>query len=177
MCGTGISSGSSVYPGMCNTTCPGNAKDTQCGGVGIHAVYYNPDASITNVTATSVDKSTGYIGCYSNPKDATQGLQGTSVYSYSDYSITIPACLQACANRNHTWASLTQGKTCYCGDGSLNLGQGMFVPDATCIVACGGNSSQICGYTYGDSVYSVATAGYGGMVADKPAGYKGTLRS
>ncbi|ODN82718.1 hypothetical protein L202_01005 [Cryptococcus amylolentus CBS 6039] len=168
-CGTGINSNAQVKPGMCTVACPGNSAEL-CGGSYLYNIYYAPNGTTSSTNSTRSDGSS-YLGCYSNPSPTTAGLLGQSTYNFSSNSMTTEVCIQACAGQGAKWAATNSQKNCFCGT-SLTYGTGTFVNDNQCTTKCSGNSSEICGDYYKDSVYDISQV-TGAAVAGYAAGYQG----
>lgn len=167
-CGQGVADKAQVYPGMCTTACPGNSSEI-CGGTDIHSLYYAPAGTPVPTTAAGgADPS--YLGCYSNA--GSTPLSTKVSYSYTDNSLTTAKCLQACADRNATWAATTNARTCACGD-VYDTGSGFFTSAETCNFQCGGNSTEMCGYASGYSLYNVSASSYEQGSHNYPASRKG----
>ncbi|WVQ70514.1 hypothetical protein IAR50_000033 [Cryptococcus sp. DSM 104548] len=169
-CGTGISPTAQVKPGMCTVACPGNSAE-KCGGSYLFNIYYAPNG--TTSASSNVTRSDGskYLGCYSNPSPTTAGLLGQSTYNFSSNSMSTEVCIQACAAAGSKWAATNSQKNCFCGT-SLTYGTGTFVNDNQCTTTCSGNSSEICGDYYKDSVYDISAV-TGTSVSGYAAGYQG----
>jgi hypothetical protein len=165
-CGSGLDPVASVFPGMCNLTCPTNSSQG-CGGSGAHSVFYAP-----NNTNTFGDYSKS-LGCYANPAAGKTGLEQMATYSFNSWNLmTRELCGQGCADRGLDWAAIRGGDTCFCGSkANLKLGDGQYVNDATCTSKCTGNKAQTCGYWGGSSVFDVAASGFKGATLNKPPGY------
>jgi len=168
VCGEGISPTASYYPGMCNAACPGNSSAT-CGGFTIHSVWYAPPGTTVDYQAANVSDPS-YMGCYAKYGDDSLANRVTSWYN--DPALTTASCLQTCANRNATWAVTTNGKTCACGS-DLTLGTGYYVADSTCNSPCVGNSTQMCGYTAGYSLYNLTASSYSKVQGNHPVDWVG----
>ncbi|TYJ52507.1 hypothetical protein B9479_006901 [Cryptococcus floricola] len=168
-CGTGINSKAQVRPGMCTVACPGNSAEL-CGGSYLYNIYYAPNGTTSSANSTRSDGSS-YLGCYSNPSPTTAGLLGQSTYNFSSNSMTTEVCIQACAGQGSKWAATNSQKNCFCGT-SLTYGTGTFVNENQCTTKCSGNSSEICGDYYKDSVYDISQV-TGAAVAGYAAGYQG----
>lgn len=151
-----------VAPLMCNSTCPGNSSAT-CGGADSWEFYYAPPG--TNFSART-DTS---VGCLVN---SGAGLREQSTYNFSSSALTTAVCLQACADKNTTWALTTNGNQCFCGT-NYNIGQDTYVPSDYCSTKCSGNSSETCGFTYRSNVYNLTNSGVTAKAVNKPAGWQG----
>ncbi|KAI8519623.1 hypothetical protein Bbelb_028800 [Branchiostoma belcheri] len=93
-----------------------------------------------------------YIGCY---KDMKPGLALNTVGPKSS-TLTVAACIQACAGFNTQYAGLQNGVECYCGEDYSRHGRAM---ESDCDEPCGGNNDQICGGHYRLSVYTTSHNG------------------
>jgi hypothetical protein len=94
----------------------------------------------------------GYIGCYAENNTAdlykTTGrdLNGDVV---ERANMTIEQCVNYCGSKGFSYAGLQFAKVCFCGETYGKFG----ISDA-CLMACPGNSKEICGGFFANSVYS-----------------------
>lgn len=114
------------------------------------------DQSVSAVTsvlagATGLGGTTGpggaqYIGCF---RDAwSRALDGAS---WQDGAMTIERCIAFCAQRGFRYAGTQYASQCFCGNSYDRYG----TDGATCDVRCAGNSAQICGGSWANSVYAL----------------------
>ncbi|WVQ85831.1 hypothetical protein IAT38_007999 [Cryptococcus sp. DSM 104549] len=172
VCGSSISTTATVETGMCTTKCPGNSTQL-CGGSYIFNIFYAPPGT----TSTSTPRADGsaYIGCYSNPSTASNGLLGSSTYNFQSESMTTEVCIDACVGKSAKWALTTSQKYCYCGT-AFNFGSGALVADSQCTTKCSGNSSEICGDYYKSSLYNITAVAANNATGNHPVGYQGCFQ-
>lgn len=96
-------------------------------------------------TASRGGRNVQYIGCFkdSNARD----LKG---YSFSNTAMTTSLCVSACKERGFTYAATQFATQCFC-DNSY----GKFGAANNCDAPCGGNSNEMCGGTWANSVYRI----------------------
>eukprot|EP01059_Diplonema_ambulator_P016146 TRINITY_DN2746_c0_g1_i5.p1 TRINITY_DN2746_c0_g1~~TRINITY_DN2746_c0_g1_i5.p1 ORF type:complete len:510 (+),score=171.19 TRINITY_DN2746_c0_g1_i5:57-1586(+) len=127
----------------CNVECPGNTTES-CGGGFRQSVYVADGSGYTPYTRT-------YKGCYVDHA----GSRALSVMAFQDVGCTVEECTEACGHRGFSYAGLQYREQCWCGN-SITTAK---VAEYQCRMPCRGDSSEICGYAYRDSVYEVtATA-------------------
>jgi len=103
-CGTASGCVSRLKPASeCNVTCPGNSSQ-KCGGgsgswrLSIHALF-----------------KLVYFGCYND--GYSSGLFTTVPTFMSPSSeATVEKCMMLCSNQGYTYAGITQGQYCECGN-------------------------------------------------------------
>jgi len=118
-------------------------------------------ATITGSTPGSTPASS-YIGCYVD--SATRDLPSAP---YSSNANTVEKCLYYCGVRHYSYAGLQYGVECLCGNSYGSQGK---AAESDCNMACSGNSKQMCGAGYRNSVYNSAQVGYIGCYSDNPGG-------
>ena len=76
----------------------------------------------------------------------------------SSTSMTIEQCRSCCSN--YTYAGLQNGNECWCGDSfglyglaSTSICNGTSNADCNCLSTCSGNSLELCGGYFTNSVY------------------------
>ncbi|HEX3985959.1 MAG TPA: Ig-like domain-containing protein [Acidobacteriaceae bacterium] len=85
------------------------------------------------------------LGCY-----ADNGNRALNGYTFSSNSMTVEACVAACGSQGYTYAGAQSGNQCFCGNGAYStLGA-----STACTSQCSGNTSEICGGSYSNSVYT-----------------------
>ena len=85
------------------------------------------------------------LGCYSAPNPLSQ--------DNTDNNQTIEACQSACGNQTWPFMALTDGATCYCGNGLPPSDK--IVDDIECNEPCHGDKQQICGGTRYWQIYQL----------------------
>jgi len=114
--------------GNCNIPCPGLFSAT-CGGTTGMDIYATEDI---------------YAGCYVDAQTRVLPLQAST-----EGSETTPAvCQTACWNAGYKYAGAQDGDQCFCGNTP-----GTQAPETDCNIACAGDSTQICGGAWRNSVY------------------------
>jgi len=86
-----------------------------------------------------------YIGCYA---DAPARDLGTLLWSGISGN-TVESCVAACYNDGFPYAGLQDGSQCFCG-----YSYGSHGVSGSCYDTCSGNSAEVCGGPYANSVYS-----------------------
>ena len=168
-CGTGVVDQASVFPGMCTSPCPGNSKQ-MCGAADVHSIYYAPAGTpLVNATLPN-NTDSSFTGCYSPAGSSSLSTKVT--FQYQDNALTTEGCLQICANKNATWAATTAGRNCMCGT-NYATGSGYYVDQGSCKQPCGGDSTQMCGWTSFYSVYNVTASSFEHQTIQHPAGWQG----
>ena len=164
-CGSSISLQTPVAPLMCNVTCPGDASST-CGGSDRYEIFFAPTGTPTAAANSTISTT---LGCLTNTAD---GLLTRATYTFKSSSLTTEVCLQACVDRNATWALTTNSQSCACGT-NYALGKDTYVPSDFCTSKCGGNATQFCGSAFRSSVYNLTAVGLAPIDYDHPVGYQG----
>ncbi|RDL34535.1 uncharacterized protein BP5553_07663 [Venustampulla echinocandica] len=118
--------------------------------------------------------SWAYQGCYNETTtvNGTNGLRALNggINSALD-TMTVPICLNFCADANYAFAGLEYTRECYCARYVSSLSSKL--PDSSCNLPCKGNSSQICGGSLSLSVYQVKSSKEGSgikVVREAPVG-------
>ena len=78
--------------------------------------------------------------------DGSRDLGG---YTFASDRMTGALCIQECRARNFTFAATQFSAHCFCGNSYGRLG-----PARNCDMRCTGNSGEICGGSWANSVYS-----------------------
>ena len=126
-CFCGNSYGKLGKSNKCNTPCAGNSKEI-CGGSWANSVY-----------------DTSFIGCYRDSK--TRDLAG---FRFSSPRMTKKLCMDSCRKKGFQYAGLQYSNQCFCGNSYGKLGK-----SNNCNMPCSGNSQEICGGNWANSVYQV----------------------
>uniref|UniRef100_A0A1I8GWZ5 WSC domain-containing protein n=1 Tax=Macrostomum lignano TaxID=282301 RepID=A0A1I8GWZ5_9PLAT len=101
----------------------------------------------------------GPMGCFvDGPTQDLPGLEGRSTigpYSVSGSFVslghmTLELCSEICAYGDFEYFGIQFSVECFCGNSYGSLGQ---AADSDCNMNCGGNSAQICGSEWRNSVY------------------------
>jgi hypothetical protein len=91
----------------------------------------------------------GYIGCYKDPNKPFD-LDGYLVRSQNN---TPQRCIETCRDKGFAYAGVQYGESCLCGNS-----YGRFGEATNCDMKCTGDSGQICGGTYSNSVYATSAS-------------------
>ncbi|CAC5426527.1 unnamed protein product [Mytilus coruscus] len=93
-----------------------------------------------------------YLGCYVDDSDR--------MLSYSEWRffMSLEMCKQLCFKRKDKYLGLQASYECFCGDSLGDPGVYNKTNDSECNRECPGNSSQICGGSWRNSVYEFITA-------------------
>lgn len=118
----------------CNMACTGNSAQI-CGGGYANSVY----AATVPPPCTAGQ----YLGCFG---DAANRDLPTQV---SVNPVTTTTCETACAQAGLLFAGLQYADECWCGDS-----YGSYGTSTNCTMACSGNSAEICGGGWTNSVYT-----------------------
>ncbi len=113
----------------------------------------NVDSIFDNVAAPR------YIGCFLDNNLPPSRPRDLSGFEWNDPRMTIEGCVASCAQRGFQYAGTQYGSYCFCGNsygkyGALTSGEGR-----KCDTPCSGNSGQMCGGAWANSVYSVSNEG------------------
>ncbi len=100
-----------------------------------------------------------FVGCFKDTAD--RDLKG---YSFSSRQMTVQDCIFMCAHKGYAYAGLQYGSQCFCGNS-----YGRYGAVNNCNMRCSGDSSQVCGGFWANSVYRIR--GVGGPVAAGPEGW------
>ncbi|HTP25081.1 MAG TPA: WSC domain-containing protein, partial [Anaeromyxobacteraceae bacterium] len=124
-----------VSDSQCAMPCSANSSEL-CGGRWFNSIY--------SVGTQSTSTGTGYLGCYTD--SSTRALPTELASS----SATIEACIAAAKAGGFTYAGLQYGGQCFAGN-VLGYSQ---VGDSQCSMSCSAKSSEMCGGSWRNSVYS-----------------------
>jgi hypothetical protein len=96
-------------------------------------------------TATFTVGSSGatYLGCYADT--STRDLP----YAALSGSVSVEACLSACASKGYRYAGVQHGSQCFCGSSYGKYGKA-----TDCNMACSADAAEICGGSWANSIYS-----------------------
>jgi hypothetical protein len=86
-----------------------------------------------------------YLGCYNDT-----GSRVLNGYYTSSGGMTVESCVSTCQTQGYAYAGVQSSSQCFCGNGPYNsAGQGN-----ACNYTCNGNSGEICGGSWANSVYT-----------------------
>lgn len=149
----------------CDTPCPGNTSQLECGGSYIMNTYYMTPGTPNNMTTQY------YKGCYA-PTDNAAAINAATTYKFDSATMTRDVCKEACVGKGAKWMALKYGRTCMCGT-NFSFGTGSYVPDSQCNSACLGDSKTTCGSLYQFSIFNLTNTDIAPSDNNKPAGYQG----
>ncbi len=100
------------------------------------------------IATTSVS---GYLGCYKDQGDPT-GTRGRDLngFVFNDRNMTTGRCVSECRARGFAYAGTQYGSWCFCGNSYGKSGHAN-----NCNMACSGNSGEICGGPWANSIYEL----------------------
>ncbi|HTP27063.1 MAG TPA: WSC domain-containing protein, partial [Anaeromyxobacteraceae bacterium] len=127
-----------VADSQCTSPCTANSSEI-CGGSWLNSIY-----STTITPPTPTPTSAPYDGCYTD--SATRALGSELISS----GATVETCVAAAQAKGFSYAGLQYGGQCYAGN---TLGYTK-VADSQCTSPCTANSSEICGGSWLNSIYS-----------------------
>lgn len=93
-----------------------------------------------------------YAGCYVDNAYGRILPQNPS----NPNNLTVESCVTTCRNLGYTVAGAEYSTQCFCGNSLVNAAV-LASSDSECNMACGGNSSEMCGAGNRLSVYSAST--------------------
>ncbi len=145
--------------GVGNNPCDVSANRRWFDGVIDDVRIYNRTLSdeeiqqLSPVNDTSITQST-YLGCFrDNDKADLWGTNGRDLSGLIlvDDNMTTELCIASC--QGFTYAATQYSKACFCGNS-----YGKYGTASNCDMPCPGNSGQICGGGWANSVYVVKTS-------------------
>lgn len=95
-----------------------------------------------------------YLGCYKDDQTGLAmfgiSLPGRDIGGFAIQSdrMTTELCISTCRERGFDYAGTQYGSQCFCGNN-----YGVYGKADNCTMQCSGNSGQICGGTWANSVY------------------------
>eukprot|EP00026_Physarum_polycephalum_P012716 Phypoly_transcript_13043.p1 GENE.Phypoly_transcript_13043~~Phypoly_transcript_13043.p1 ORF type:complete len:193 (+),score=8.61 Phypoly_transcript_13043:77-580(+) len=131
-CGNSYGSQGRDSDAGCTMACSGNHSE-KCGDNWRNSVY-------RAYTSSEI----GYIGCFVDSN--TRDLSGY----FQQGTITIDGCRTTCYAHGYAYAGLQNANQCFCGNSYGSHGQ---APNSDCNMHCSGDSSEICGAGWRNSVY------------------------
>jgi hypothetical protein len=123
---------------------------------GLITIQFSPGASNDPmVDAVEVESATGYEGCFTDT--STRDLP----YMAASGQVSIESCKADCAKAGYAYAGLQYSAQCFCGNT-----YGRYGASTACTMPCSANTSEICGGTWANSVYSTGATCTGTCTAD-----------
>ena len=106
------------------------------------------------LVATSFAQPTGtrYLGCYKDTydRDISREMQ-------QDNQLTLQSCANICRQKGFKYAAAQYGSWCFCGNSYGKHGQA-----TNCDMKCAGNSNEICGGAWANSIYELVLSPWSG---------------
>jgi len=132
-----------VLASNCGLDCVGDSSET-CGGTDYLSVYWNGQTPPPQPTLVKhVNLHWGIEACFNDSTTARTLSVQVSVQG-GKYNNTVENCVSACQAAGYTsYAGVEAADECWCGK-SLNNYAAAIDPK-NCLLACSGNSSEICG--------------------------------
>ena len=92
-----------------------------------------------------------YLGCFKDQGDP-YGTAGRDIsgYKVGSSDMTVQKCTETCGEKGFSYAGVQYGKQCFCGDSYGSSGGA-----SNCNMPCSGDSAQICGGFWANSVYKL----------------------
>ncbi|KAI9453138.1 WSC domain-containing protein [Lactarius psammicola] len=134
----------------CNVKCPGNSREI-CGAKH-HLNLYWSGAGPQPIIIQDISHW-HYAGCYSDSTNKRTLSKPMVLIGDQENTINIASCIGACQRLVYGLAGMEFGRDCYCGNRIEN--GGTMIPSKNCMLACLGNSSEVCGGPNTLTVYSV----------------------
>ena len=127
----------------CNMGCTGNPRET-CGGTWANSVYRTGGSGQQRRRSDPPPRGK-YLGCYT--ASSSRDLHGHQVLNST--TLTPESCIAECGRRGFPYAATQYGSACFC-----DTDFGSYGTANNCNMNCSGNSSQTCGGTWANSVYT-----------------------
>ncbi|XP_033124718.1 uncharacterized protein LOC117123028 isoform X2 [Anneissia japonica] len=127
------------------------------------AIFYHPSLAFLVLIFLGFSSAQGeylYLGCYwDNTVRALPDLVSCDLHCICSNSMpycettsmTVDFCVDLCKSKNFTYAGLQSATQCFCGNEDAMYSQ--HGEAMSCTANCSGNSSQVCGDVYRNSVY------------------------
>jgi len=143
LCFCGDSYGSYGAADNCDMKCGGLHTDT-CGGFWANSVY-----SIAQPERVPESEE---IGCY---KDT--GIPDLAGLRIDTFDLSVDLCASVCGRLQYDFFGVQFSSICFCGDSYDSFGEAN-----NCDMKCAGNSKEICGGFWANSVYRIGSGFKGG---------------
>ncbi|KAI9436641.1 WSC domain-containing protein [Lactarius indigo] len=129
----------SAPPGDCNSPCVGDISET-CGGTDHLNLYWSGATPPPQPTFVQAVNRWYYVGCFNDSNDARVLTVQKPVGQHNN---SVERCTDACKEGGYSLAGVEFAQQCWC-DNNINNG-GTQIDTKNCMLACSGNSSEICG--------------------------------
>ncbi|MBF0276140.1 MAG: pentapeptide repeat-containing protein [SAR324 cluster bacterium] len=139
--------------GKCETACTGDSLQ-KCGGwweIGVYAVNSGSQVSAAPApfqggqSQQNTDVSFSYVGCFKD--QSNRDMKG---YYLDTADMTTNKCLDLCRSKGFAYAATQYGGHCFCDNSYGHSG-----PADNCTMPCKGDSNQICGGSWANSIYAI----------------------
>ncbi|KAG8892909.1 hypothetical protein FRC01_013887, partial [Tulasnella sp. 417] len=100
--------------------------------------------SSSSATASNLPAGWSSLGCYTDQSSPVRTLSGASTTSST---MTYTTCQDYCFGKSFKYAGLEYGGQCYCGN-TLNDPGKLASNQASCSMACAGDSTKLCGASW-----------------------------
>ena len=157
-CACGKSYGRYGKANNCNIKCSGDIHQN-CGGLWSSSIYlvlkkHNKPKVIKNNSQIKYFDGFkySYEGCYRDQGNPyTYKDRDLHAFGYnSDDSLTVESCVRECGRRGYKYAAMQYSHGCVCDNSYGKYGKA-----DNCNMKCTGNSSEICGGEWANSVYKI----------------------
>eukprot|EP01059_Diplonema_ambulator_P019741 TRINITY_DN33386_c0_g1_i1.p1 TRINITY_DN33386_c0_g1~~TRINITY_DN33386_c0_g1_i1.p1 ORF type:complete len:909 (+),score=189.00 TRINITY_DN33386_c0_g1_i1:75-2729(+) len=130
-----------VVSAHCNLPCAGDPSHN-CGSTSPYEIdVHILDGSVWRMPIFR------YQGCFYDSNN-----RALPRMAFWDEGCTVEECVAVCAHGGYSVAGLQYRSQCWCGH-SITTSK---MPDSQCRMHCAGNNSEICGYAWRNSVYSIS---------------------
>jgi len=129
----------------CDMMCAGNGNEV-CGGSWANSLYELVASVGTGSGDRNLPAAGNFMGCFKD--NESRDISG---YTYYSEQLTLQSCANKCREKGYKYAAAQYGINCFCGDSYGKYGKA-----TNCDMKCAGNSSEICGGSWANSVYDVS---------------------
>ncbi len=91
-----------------------------------------------------------YLGCFRDQGGVGTAGRDLSGFALEDHRLTTEKCVSLCRDKGFRFAGTQSGRWCFCGDSYGRSGKA-----GNCDVKCAGNSNDVCGGEWANSVYDI----------------------
>jgi len=136
-CGNVLTIGTTSAPASdCNATCVGDSTEI-CGGSDRLSIYWDGTTQVQPTIVQSVN-DWRFQGCYNDTNTAR-----VLTVEVPQNNTSVESCTEACHAGGYSMAGLEFAQQCFCDHAIQNRGQK--VDSGHCVLACYGNTTEICG--------------------------------